>query len=1018
MILSLGSNNKSNHNITTATAYTIANFLCTHCCKLNEDETIYFTTGEESADLPYPVLSNKYNYTVEEELGLWETILLSSPSLSLQSSGVIKQIAKVPGVSEISDYILWFQTNEIKTNRDTKVCAVYRRNDEISRTKAIQVYLILALEVPILHPPLIAEEDLQIDPPKQLNESVDHIIPSFAARRRYKLGSYHSKSNDANILVDVIDSPIAGRLSNCICVQSFGAVEGKDYPLEEYNRTTNRDELRYVSEVNNNGFRVKLISELLTSDDYLPTLVFGITEAGVQPNIPGVNSRNVWHSVLAVTEDINRPRIPKDYHYMLASKESIGSPEPSTFLIKLKGHEYFGLVLSSLNIYEEKYSSIKEKREVYARQIALDTKIEYTKMVLKSREKGIQDKYQLEIQRAMEKKLRKVTKSIKGWRQRFFMSTVLEIQGSWERRRDDRYGVVFFHKISDNQKYDIDNEDILDKASSLASEIEENFVETCQWEVPDNWIGDPLEGTDLGDNNQLLTPHSRQSNSRSALRSRNRAPSTTRSNRLESNRSHKDLSNRASTAGANRGIGTANGSEFIQPDEGWVPGKSVQFDGLTPGMVPKQSVHPRIDGSDMRDMFNQDFGDDLINDDSNYAKEITEKILVSDELTNLLAFRLGIPSNQLRPLSQLTDRNIQNPPNAPRIHDDEEDDDDYSSDDDEIKAVTQLGHQIGDTDNIQINELDIPESRKDITKRKILQSTNEETSKIQQKLQPQVPYLNFSASNIAQEDAHLTTDATNWRGLPTASVSAAFFSRFNQTKVLSNDNTTTQDPETGIRTTNSLNNPIYLTAISPVDACHYEPEGIKVEIESIFIPNIREELQRAMSTLDRNIKREEELSKNIATDDLLLFGQSSELTSNDKVVVKQYQDDNNFNLSPLEEAASKALSAAKSGDIATMENCLEENIDINLSDDNGNTLFILAAQQGLKKMCKYLLRHGANINSQNLSGNTALHYCFSYNHIELAEYLKSKGADDSILNADGLTCYESLRQNKLDDRFT
>ena len=27
---------------------------------------------------------------------------------------------------------------------------------------------------------------------------------------------------------------------------------------------------------------------------------------------------------------------------------------------------------------------------------------------------------------------------------------------------------------------------------------------------------------------------------------------------------------------------------------------------------------------------------------------------------------------------------------------------------------------------------------------------------------------------------------------------------------------------------------------------------------------------------------------------------------------------------------------------------------------------------------------------------------------ELAEYLISKGADDSILNADGLTCYEGL----------
>ncbi len=37
-----------------------------------------------------------------------------------------------------------------------------------------------------------------------------------------------------------------------------------------------------------------------------------------------------------------------------------------------------------------------------------------------------------------------------------------------------------------------------------------------------------------------------------------------------------------------------------------------------------------------------------------------------------------------------------------------------------------------------------------------------------------------------------------------------------------------------------------------------------------------------------------------------------------------------------------------------------------------------------------------------------------YNHYELADYLLSKGADDSLLNAEGLTCYEGLHRADAD----
>lgn len=46
------------------------------------------------------------------------------------------------------------------------------------------------------------------------------------------------------------------------------------------------------------------------------------------------------------------------------------------------------------------------------------------------------------------------------------------------------------------------------------------------------------------------------------------------------------------------------------------------------------------------------------------------------------------------------------------------------------------------------------------------------------------------------------------------------------------------------------------------------------------------------------------------------------------------------------------------------------------------------------------------MNAQNMSGNTILHYTIAYGFTELTAYYISKGAKDTILNADGYTCYE------------
>lgn len=56
---------------------------------------------------------------------------------------------------------------------------------------------------------------------------------------------------------------------------------------------------------------------------------------------------------------------------------------------------------------------------------------------------------------------------------------------------------------------------------------------------------------------------------------------------------------------------------------------------------------------------------------------------------------------------------------------------------------------------------------------------------------------------------------------------------------------------------------------------------------------------------------------------------------------------------------------------------------------------------------KVALRKGADINVKNVKGNTPLHFCFQYGYGDsLGEYLISKGADASVRNRAGYTCYD------------
>lgn len=106
---------------------------------------------------------------------------------------------------------------------------------------------------------------------------------------------------------------------------------------------------------------------------------------------------------------------------------------------------------------------------------------------------------------------------------------------------------------------------------------------------------------------------------------------------------------------------------------------------------------------------------------------------------------------------------------------------------------------------------------------------------------------------------------------------------------------------------------------------------------------------------------------------------------------------------------------AKFGEVEELMNHPDWNLPIDYQDDTGNSLIHIAAQNGNKRMIKLCLKRGADVNAQNLNGQTPLHFAYSYGYNEVGEYMISKGADDTIRNKDGLTCYEGLSNDAVEN---
>lgn len=116
-------------------------------------------------------------------------------------------------------------------------------------------------------------------------------------------------------------------------------------------------------------------------------------------------------------------------------------------------------------------------------------------------------------------------------------------------------------------------------------------------------------------------------------------------------------------------------------------------------------------------------------------------------------------------------------------------------------------------------------------------------------------------------------------------------------------------------------------------------------------------------------------------------------------------------LTPLKTQAL-LLDAVSSNDLKTAEDMIKNGADLNSQDKDGNTALILAVQKYYPEMIKLLIDSGANLNIQNNEGQTALFYA---EYTKLAKYLIKCGADLTIKDKEGKTAYTVCMDKNWDD---
>ncbi|MFQ5995056.1 MAG: ankyrin repeat domain-containing protein [Acidiferrobacterales bacterium] len=102
-------------------------------------------------------------------------------------------------------------------------------------------------------------------------------------------------------------------------------------------------------------------------------------------------------------------------------------------------------------------------------------------------------------------------------------------------------------------------------------------------------------------------------------------------------------------------------------------------------------------------------------------------------------------------------------------------------------------------------------------------------------------------------------------------------------------------------------------------------------------------------------------------------------------------------------SAEAMWTAAKSGDVDTVQHLLRKSVDVNAADANGWTALMFAAKQGNREIVRILLSAGANIDAKANDGSSALIIATGAGHTQVVAALIEAGTEVSARNGAGLT---------------
>ena len=86
----------------------------------------------------------------------------------------------------------------------------------------------------------------------------------------------------------------------------------------------------------------------------------------------------------------------------------------------------------------------------------------------------------------------------------------------------------------------------------------------------------------------------------------------------------------------------------------------------------------------------------------------------------------------------------------------------------------------------------------------------------------------------------------------------------------------------------------------------------------------------------------------------------------------------------------------------------KEVIDVNLVDEDGNSLLLLATKMNSLRLINFLLYNGADVDITNKFGNTAMHYAVAGKYYASADLLRKFNAREDLQNIYGKIPWECL----------